>query len=326
MRRREFIVGLGALTWPLTARAQQATLPVVAFVNGGTPEGAARYVAAFHAGLGEHSFVDNRNVTIEYHWLEGQTERLPNLIAGLVRRRVTVIVTAGQTTGALAAKAATTTIPIVFGVGDDPVRLGLVTSLASPGGNLTGMNFFMQEAVSKVLGLLHELVPKAARLAVLVNPQNTATTEATLREVQIAAPLLGLQVDVLKASTSRDIEDTFGTLARERTEALFVGGDSYFVSRRAQFATLAARHSIPTAYISRDFVQAGGLMSYGTDLSDMYRQIGAYVGQILKGAKPADLPVVQPTKFEFAINMQTAKTLRIEVPPGLLAAADEVIE
>jgi putative ABC transport system substrate-binding protein len=328
IRRREFIAGLGsAAAWPPSARAQQPALPVIAFFNEASLDGlAVRSLPAFRAGLGEFGYVEGQNLSIEYHWLEGQFDRAPALVADVVRRRVTAIATLGNPAAALAAKAETATIPIVFGVGNDPVRLGLVASLARPGGNLTGMNFFANEAVPKRLGLLHELAPKAKRVAVLVNPRNILGTEATLREVQDAARVIGLPVDVLNSSTSPEIEAAFATLAHERAEALFVGPDAYFVSRRVQFATLATRYGIAAAYFDRDFVEAGGLMSYGTDIADMYRQVGAYTGRILKGAKPADLPVVQSTKFEFVINMQTAKALGLEVPEALLATADKVIE
>ena len=248
-------------------------------------------------------------MTVEYHWLEGQYDRLPALMADLVRRRVAVIATPAQA-AAIAAKAATATIPIVFGVGDDPVKLGLVASLARPGGNATGINFFIPEVVAKRLGLLHELVPKAVRVAVLVNPANAASAETTLRDVQEAARTIGLQIHVLNASTSREIDAAFATLARERPDALFVAGDAFFTSRRVQFVTLAARDRIPAAYGDRDFVAAGGLMSYGTDIADSYRQVGVYTGNILKGAKPADLPVVQSTKFEFVINLQDRQGAR----------------
>jgi putative ABC transport system substrate-binding protein len=327
MKRREFITILGsAAAWPATARAQQAPLPVVGFVNGGSADGSTRFVAAFGKGLGETGYVESQNVTIEYHWLEGQYDRLPALAADLVRRRVAVIATPGITQAAIVAKAATAVIPIVFGVGEDPAQLGLVASLARPGGNATGINYFVQEVVAKRLALLHDLVPKAVRVAVLFNPTNTTAAESTLRDVQEAARAIGLQIHVLNASTSREIDATFATLARERPDALFVGPDGFFASRRAQFVTLAARDRIPATYWQRDFVAAGGLMSYGTDIADMFRQVGVYTGNILRGAKPADLPVVQSTKFEFVINLQTARLLAIEVPPTLLALADEVIE
>jgi len=265
-------------------------------------------------------------VTVEYHWLAGQFDRLPSLMADLVRRRVAVIATPAGNLAALTAKAATTTIPIVFSVGEDPVRLGLVASLARPGGNATGINFFNNETIARRLGLLHELVPKAVHIAALINPANTPIADAALQDIQEAARVIGLQIQVLKASTNREIEAAFATLVRDGVDALFVAPDTFFVSRRVQFATLAAHHRIPAAYNGRDFVEVGGLMSYGTDRVDTYRQVGAYAGQILKGAKPADLPVLQSTKFEFVINMQTARALGIEVPPTLLAIADEVIE
>jgi len=283
-------------------------------------------VAAFRKGLSEASYVEGQNVTVEYNWLEGRYDRVLTLVADLVRRRVAVIATPGNTIAALAAKAATPTIPIVFGVGEDPVKLGLVASLARPGGNATGVNFFFSEVVAKRLELLHELVPKAVRIAVLVNPTNTPSTEAALRDIPAAARALGLQIQLLNASTSREIEAAFATLVRDRADALFVAPDAFFNSRGVQFATLAAAHRVPAAYALREYVVAGGLMSYATDNVDMWRQVGVYTGQILKGAKPADLPVVQSTKFEFVINLQTARALGIEVPPQLLASADEVIE
>jgi putative ABC transport system substrate-binding protein len=328
MRRREFILALGgaAATWPLAARAQPKTLPVVGFINGGSPDAASRFGAAFRKGLNENGTIEGQNVTVEYHWLEGQYDRLPALVADLVRRRVAVIATPGTTPAALAAKAATATIPIVFGVGDDPVRLGLVASLARPSGNATGINFFVQEVVAKRLRLLHDLVPKAVRIAVLVNPANAPNTESTLRDVQQAALAIGLQIQILNATTIGEIDAAFASLARERADALFVVGDGFFTSRRGQFATLTARDRIPAAYAVRELVAAGGLMSYGTDIADMFHQVGVYTGRILKGAKPADLPVLQSTKFEFVINLQTARAFGIEVPPGVISIADEVIE
>jgi putative ABC transport system substrate-binding protein len=264
-------------------------------------------------------------VTVEYHWLEGQFDRLPALMADLVRRRVAMITTQNAP-AAIAAKAATATIPIVFGVGENPVKLGLVASLARPGGNATGVNYFNSEVVAKRLGLLHELVPKAVRVAVLVNPTNATNAATTLREVQEAAQAVGLQFHVLNATTSRDIDAAFTSLARERSDALFVSGDFFFYSRRVQLATLAARERIPAAYPNRTYVVAGGLMSYGTDNADRLRQTGVYAGKILNGAKPADLPVVQPTRFEFVINLKTAKALGLTIPETLLATADEVIQ
>jgi putative ABC transport system substrate-binding protein len=328
MRRREFITLFGGVSvaWPLAARAQQPALPMVGFINGGAPEASARNVAAFRKGLNETGSVEGQNVTVEYHWLEGRQDRLPALVADLVRRRVTVIATPASTPAALAAKAATATIPIVFGVPEDPVRLGLVASLARPGGNATGINFFSEEVVAKRLRLLHDLVPKAIRVAVLVDPANATGAESTLRAVQQAAPALGLQIQILNATTIGEIDAAFAALAREHPDVLFVTGDSFFTSRRGQFAILAARERIPAAYANRDIVVAGGLMSYGTDLADTFHQVGVYTGQMLKGAKPADLPVLQSIKFEFVINLQTARALGIEVPPGVLSIADEVIE
>jgi putative ABC transport system substrate-binding protein len=327
MRRREFItlIGGAAATWPIAARAQQPALPVVGFIRDGSADANARFAAAFRKGLNETGYVEGQNVTIEYHWLEGQYDRLPALMADLVGRRVAVIATPGIVP-TLAAKAATTTIPIVFGVGDDPVRLGLVTNLARPGGNATGINFFVNEVAAKRLRLLHDLVPKAVRIAVLVNLAKASTEEFTLRAVQEAAPTLGLKIQILNASTIGEIDAAFTTIARDHSDALLVAPDAFFVSRRVQFITLTARDRIPATYSLRDYVAIGGLMSYGTDLADAFRQVGVYTGKILKGAKPADLPVVQSTKFEFVINLQTARALGIEVPPGLLSIADEVIE
>jgi len=297
---------------------------VIGFINGGSSD--APLAAAFRKGLKEAGYVEDQNVMVEYHWLDGQFDRLPALMADLVRWRVAVIATPLGNLAAQVAKAATTTIPIVFSVGEDPVKLGLVASLARPGGNATGINFFAQEITAKRLGLLHELVPKAARIAVLTNPANTATADSTLRDIPDAARAIGLQIQVLNASTSSEIEAAFATLVRDRADALYVAGDIFFSSRRVQFATLAASYRIPAAYTGRHIVEVGGLMSYATDRADMLRQVGAYSGQILKGAKPADLPVIQSTKFEFVINLQTAKALGLDVPPTLLARADEVIE
>jgi putative ABC transport system substrate-binding protein len=329
MRRREFITLLGgaATTWPVTALAQQQpALPVVGFVAGRSPETSGRVAVAFRKGLAEASYVDGQNVTVEYHWLGGRYELLPSLMADLVRRRVAVIAAPASNPAALAAKAATTTIPIVFGVGADPVKLGLVASVARPGGNATGINFFLADIAAKRLGLLHDLVPKAVRIAVLVNPANASTAEAARRDVPEAARAIGLQIEFLNASTSREIEAAFATLDRDRADALFITPDGFLTSRRVQLATSAARYGIPLASATREEVEAGGLMSYGTDVPDMYRQIGVYTGQILKGAKPADLPVMQSTKFEFVINLQTARQLGIEVPNSIQLLADEVIE
>ena len=307
-------------------RAQQPALPVVAFLNAGSAEGSARYRAAFRKGLNEAGAIEGQNVTVEYHWLEGQCDRVPALIADLVRRQVAVIATPGIPSAAIAAKAATATIPIVFGVAEDPVRLGLVASLARPGGNATGVNFFNSEVIAKRLELLHELAPKAARVAVLVNPANASIAEPTLRGAQQAAAAIGLKIQTLNASTIGEIDAAFADIARERSDALFVAGDAFFTTRRGQFATLTARDRLPAAYATRDYVVSGGQMSYGTDIADAFHQVGVYAGNILKGAKPADLPVLQSTKFEFVINLQTARALGIEVPPGVLSIADEVIE
>src|SRR5271155_323272 len=325
--RRQFISTLaGAATaWPLAARAQQSAMPVVGLISGGSVDAFAREATAFRKGLNEAGYVEDQNVTVDYHWLEGQYDRLPALMADLVRRQVAVIATPGSMPSALAAKAATATIPIVFGVGEDPVQLGLVESLARPGGNATGINYFVNEVVAKRLRLLHDLVPKAVRIALLVNPANPSA-EPTLRDMQEAAPAIGLQIQTLNATTIGEIDAAFAALARERSDAVFVAPDSFFISRRVQLAILAAVNRIPATYTNRDYVAAGGMMSYGTDLADPFHQVGVYTGKILKGAKPADLPVLQSTKFEFVINLSTARTLGIEIPSGVLSVADEVIE
>jgi ABC-type uncharacterized transport system substrate-binding protein len=329
IRRREFITLLGGAgllcaAKARRARAQQPAMPVIGFLNNTSPDTFVEpRLRAFRQGLKEAGFVEGENVAIEYRWAY---HRLPALAAELVRRQVAVIAATGGTPSALAAKAATTTIPIVFAVADDPVRLGLVANLARPGGNATGINFFVGELVAKRLELLRELVPAATRVAVLINPANAPNTEITLRDLEPAARAMGLQVQVLYASTSREIDSAFASFMRERPDALFVGNDAFFTSRRVQFVTLAARDKIPTAYPNRDFVEAGGLMTYGTKITDAYRHAGTYSGRILKGAKPVDLPVEQATKFELVINIQTAKLLGLTVPPVLLARADEVIE
>ena len=293
--RRELISLLGgaAAAWPFAAHAQQSAVPVIGRVNAWSREASASRVAAFRKGLNEAGYVEGQNVTVEYHWVDGQYDRLPSLMEGLVRRRVAVIASPGSNPAALAAKAATTTIPIVFGVGEDPVKLGLVASLARPGGNATGINFFAQEVAVKRLGLLHQLVPKAVRVVVMVNAANTPTAEATLRDVPDAARAIGLQIQILNASTSREIEAAFATLARDRAEALLVASDGFFVSRRVQFAVLAVRDAIPAIYATRDYPEVGGLMSYGTDALDPWHQVGIYTGQILKGAKPG-APGLEP--------------------------------
>jgi len=327
MKRRAFITLLGgAAAWPLAAQAQQPT-PIVGLVTSRSADASPRDVAAFRKGLNETGYFEGQNVVIEYRWADGRYDRLSELAADLVHRRVSVIATPGTTAATLAAKAATTTIPIVFGSGDDPVKLGLVSSLARPGGNLTGINFFSIETVAKRLGLLHELVPKAVRIAVLVNPANAPITEVMLRDIPAAARAIGLQIQVLNASTSREIDAAFTTIARDRADALFIAPDSLFTSRRIQLATLAARERMPTSCSNRVMAEAGLLMSYGTDTADMWRQVGVYTGQILKGAKPADLPVSQLTKFELVINVQTARTIGLdEVPNSIQLLADEVIE
>ena len=326
MRRREFITLLGgaAVVWPVAARAQQSAMPVVGFVNAGSSD--APLGAAFRKGLNEAGYIEGQNVTVEYHWLEGQFDRLPALMADLARRPVAVIATPAGNQATQVAKAATTAIPIVFGVSEDPVKLGLVESFARPGGNLTGINFFTSELEAKRLALLHELVPKAVRIAVLVNPANAQTSESQFRAILDAAHAMGLQIQVLKASTRSEIEAAFATLARDRAESLHVAGDVFFTSRRVQLATLAATNRIPTSYPSREAVVAGGLMGYGTSIPNAYRLAGIYAARILSGEKPANLPVMRSTRFEFLLNLKTAKMLGIDIPPTLLALADEVIE
>ena len=331
LNRRELISVLGgaaaisAMLLPRESRAQQSAMPVIGLVTSQFPEGYREPLRGFRQGLKEAGYVEGENVTIEYRWAENQTDRLGALVAELVQRRVAVIAAMDSPT-ALAAKAAATTISIVFNTGEDPVRLGLVASLARPGGNLTGVNFFAAELGAKRLGLLRQLVPGAARVAVLVNPAHASITEATLRDVSTAASAMGLQIRVLNASTSRELDAAFATLARDRLDALLLGSGPFFSSRRVQLALLSARHGVTTIFTGRQYVEAGGLMSYGASLTDAWRQVGAYAGRILKGAKPADLPVVQASKFELVINADTAQMLGITVPPSLLATADEVIE
>ena len=315
------------MAWPLAAGAQQPAMPVIGFLNTAAPDGYAERLQGFRQGLKESGYVEGENVAIDYRWAEGQPARLPALAAELVRRPVAVIAALGSPNLALAAKAATATIPIVFLVGEDPVRLGLVASLARPGGNLTGINLFNTELAAKRLELLRELVPVVRRVAVLVNPSgNSSNTESTVRAVDDAGRAMGLQIQIHKASTSQEIDAVFATFIPERPDALFVEGDAFFNSRRVQLVHLASYHRVLATYGGRDYPNIGGLMSYGTNITDAYRQAGVYTGRILKGVKPTDLPVVQASKFELIINAQTARTFGITVPPTLLATADEVIE
>ena len=323
--RRKFLATLGgAAAWPLAARAQQAAVPVIGFLYGASPDPVARRLRAFRQGLKDSGYVEGENVAIEYRWAESQFDRLPEMVADLIRRQVTVIA-ALNTVAAVAAKAASTMIPIVFSSGEDPVRLGLVASLARPGGNATGINNFIGEVTAKRLGLLHELVPTANRVGVLVNPADVLT-ETALRDVQPAARAIGLQIQVVNASTSGEIDAAFAAFVREQVDALFIGPGGVFSNRRVHIANQAMRHGIPATYSQREFPEIGGLMSYGTNLTDSWRQVGIYAGRVLKGAKPADLPVVQSTKLELVIIAQTARLLGLTIPPGVLAIADEVIE
>jgi len=323
VRRREFIAGLsGAAAWPLAAHAQQ--MPVIGFLNPASPDTVTDRLRAFHRGLKEGGYVEGENVTILYRWAEGQNDRLPALADDLVRRHVNVIAAFGSV-AAPAAKAAAGPAPIVFALADDPVGLGLVASLARPGGNLTGINFFSAELVAKRLEILRELVPAAKRVAVLVNPAYP-DTQTTLRDLEPAARSLGLQIRIANASTSQEISSAFADIARERPDALFLGSDPFFTSRRVQLANLASRYMIPMTAGTREIADAGGLISYGSNIPEAWRQVGIYVGRVLKGAKPADMPVMQESKFELVINHQTARLLGLTVPPALLARADEVIE
>jgi putative ABC transport system substrate-binding protein len=327
MRRREFFGLLGgAAAWPMSASAQQPAIPVIGLLNTSSPETYSERLRAFRQSLRESGYVEGESVTIEYRWAENQADRLAPLADELIQRRVALIVTTGGPASALAAKAATTTIPIVFNVNEDPVRLGLIASLARPGGNLTGTNIFLTELTAKRLELLRELLPATKRVAALLNPQNAITAETTTREILSAAQALELQVEVLKAGTSREIDTCFDRFGRERFDALFIAADPYFASRRIQIVQHAAHQSIPVVYGVREFADVGGLISYGTSLTEGFRQIGIYAGRILKGAKPADLPVVQSGKLELVINAQTARMLGLTVPPALLARADDVIE
>jgi len=329
MRRRDFITLLGgtaavAFTWSFAALSQQQ--PVVGILHSASQVSFERYLTSFRKGLGEAGYIEGRNVSIVQRWADGHYDRLPELAADLVQRRVNVIAVPGNTMTALAAKAASGTIPVVFGIPDDPVKLGLVASLAHPGGNATGVNFFTAELIAKRMGLMHELDPRAVRFGLPVNPDDVTVTEATVADAQAAARALGLQIQVIKASTADEIDAAFEAMMRQRSDSLFVAPGGFFNSRRVQLAILAARAGIPASYAARDYAEAGGLMSYGTNIGDMFRQVGVYAGRVLKGEKPADLPVLQPTTFEFVINLRTAKALGFDVPATVLARADEVIE
>src|SRR5215470_12938647 len=327
MRRRDFIALLGgaAAVCPAVVRAQQAPA-VIGFLDTRSSDGQASRLAAFRQGLKETGFAEGENVQLDYRWADNQADRLAGLAAELVRRQPAVIVTSGGPLSALAVKSATTTLPVVFGVGEDPVRLGLVASLARPDGNLTGINLFANELEAKRLALLHQLVPEARRVAVLVNPVDASNTETTLREVDAAARAIGLEIQVLKASTAQEIAEAFATTGPERPDGLFVGSAAFLNVRRVQLVQLAAFHRLPATYTFREAVDVGGLMSYGPSIDDTYRQMGVYAGHILKGARPADLPVIQSSKFELVINATTARMLGLSLPPSLLAIADEVIE
>jgi len=326
MKRRAFITLLGgaAVAWPLAARAQQPAMPVIGFLNSASPDAYAPFVAAFRQGLKEAGYVEGQNATIEYRWAEGEYDRLPALAADLVRRKLTVIA-ATSTPAALAAKAATSTIPIVFTTGDDPIRLGLVASLNRPGANVTGVSNLNVELGSKQLGLIREVAPVTSKIAVLMNP-NFPGTERQLRDVEAAAGVLALQLTVLRAGSEREIDTAFTTITQQGASALLVGADTFFLAYRDHLVALAARHAIPAIYWTRDFAVAGGLMSYGTDFADSYRQAGIYTGRIVRGEKAGDLPVQRSTKFEFVINLKTAKALGLAVPNSMQLLADEVIE
>jgi putative tryptophan/tyrosine transport system substrate-binding protein len=327
MKRRVFITLLGgAAVSPFAARAQQPAMPIIGFLSSLSPEFTAERLRGFRQGLKETGYIEAENVASEYRWAENQIDRLPALTADLIRRQVAVIVAFGGRAPAVAAKAATTTIPVIFGVGEDPVRLGLVASLARPGGNMTGLNFFNQELGTKRLELLRELVPGATRIALLASPTGAGEVDSTVTDVASVVRATGLQMQVHRANTSGEIDAVFATLARERPDALFVGGGAFFTSRRVQLVHWATRYALPATYAVRDFAEAGGLMSYGTSVVDAYRQMGIYTGRILKGAKPGDMPVVQASKFELVINLQTTRMLGLAVSPSLLARADEVIE
>jgi ABC-type uncharacterized transport system substrate-binding protein len=326
MKRRDFITLLGgAAAWPLAAHAQQPAMPVIGFLHPGSPEANAKYADGFRNGLAETGYAEGRNIAIEYRWGHGESGRLPELAADLVSRRVAVIVTPGSVAAALAAKAATATIPIVYAIGVDPVQAGLGASLNRPGGNVTGITSLNVGLAAKQLGLLHQLLHRDARFAVLINPGNPQI-RSTLADVQAAAAAMGQQLEIIAAATTRDISPAFNEAVRKRAEALLISADPLFTNRPVQLATLASRHALPAIYALREFAEAGGLMSYGSNFADVFRQAGTYAGRILKGEKPADLPILQVTKFELVVNMQTAEALGLEVPATLLAIADEVIE
>jgi putative ABC transport system substrate-binding protein len=327
MKRRDFIAMLGGATAmrPLAARAQQGPVPVIGFLHSASLESNVKFVEAFRNGLAESGFTDGRNVAIEFRWANGQLDRLPELAADLIRRNVALIATPGSSPAAFAAKEATKTIPILFAIGADPVALGLVASLNRPGGNITGVNFESTAIGAKALGMFREIVPRAEHFAVLVNPE-VAFTAAIIENMRAGAATLGLQVDVLRASTESEIETAFAAAAQQRGTALLIGPDPFYTSRRVRIVALAERYAVPTMYVLREFAEAGGLVSYGPDLTNAYRETGAYAARILKGEKPADLPVVLPTKFDLVVNGKTAKALNLTVPDRLLAIADEVIE
>jgi putative ABC transport system substrate-binding protein len=326
MRRREFIALLGgAAAWPLPVRAQQPAVPIIGYLYAGSPQPVTNLIDLFRQGLAENGYVEGQNARIEYRWAEGDYGRLPAMAADLVRRDVAVIVTPPSSAAALAAKAATSTIRIVFVATEDPVKLGLVSSLGRPGGNATGLNFFVAEIGAKRMGLLQELLPAAKRIALLVNPNN-ANTPSVISDVTAAAIAIGVHTETVEARDGREIDSAFRALARNNADAVLVGPDSVFANRRVQLATVAARHGVPTIFPLREFPEVGGLMSYGTSLREVYRQLGVYTGRILRGAKPTDLPVLQSSRFELVINLNTARALGLEIPPTLLARADEVIE
>jgi putative ABC transport system substrate-binding protein len=325
--RRELIALLGvAIAWPLAARAQQTAMPVIGYIDAGLPEPAAHLVSAFRGGLGETGFVEGRNVAIEFRWAHNDNERLPELAADLVRRRVAVIVAPQSTAAVMEAKAATRTIPIVFGTGGDPVEAGLVKSLSRPGGNITGITFMNVEITAKRFGLLHELLPNATRFGVLINPKNSVISETTVKDATAAASAMGREVEIVKASTNQEIDAAFSVLKAKRVDALLVAPDTLMANRRLQIAMLAVRLGLPLMAVQRELAETGALMSYGPNFTETYRQTGIYTGRILKGENPTDLPVLRASKFELVINLQTARIIGLDIPPTLLALADEVIE